>query len=82
MKSKMNMYLQSINFDLWLSIENETHRPIKIGNGIEITKTRIEYIDNNKNFLFMNAKTMNTLYYALSISEFNKITSCKNDKDI
>jgi hypothetical protein len=82
MKSKMNMYLQSINFDLWLSIENEPHRPIKIGNGIEITKTRIEYIDNNKNFLFMNVKAMNTLYYALSISEFNKITSCKNDKDI
>jgi hypothetical protein len=67
---------------LWLSIENEPHRPIKIGNGIEITKTRIEYIDNNKNFLFMNVKAMNTLYYALSISEFNKITSCKNDKDI
>jgi hypothetical protein len=82
MKSKMNMYLHSINFDLWLSIENEPHRPIKIRNGIEITKTRIEYIDNNKNFLFMNTKAMNTLYYALSISEFNKITSCKNDKDI
>jgi len=30
----------------------------------------------------MDAKTMNTLYYALSMSEFNRILSCKNFSDI
>jgi hypothetical protein len=33
------------DFDTWLSIENRTHRPIKIENGVEISKTRSEYID-------------------------------------
>uniref|UniRef100_A0A6N2N939 DUF4219 domain-containing protein n=1 Tax=Salix viminalis TaxID=40686 RepID=A0A6N2N939_SALVM len=51
-KARMTIYLQSIDFDLWLSIENGSHRPIKTENGIEIPKSMIEYTDLDKrNFL-------------------------------
>jgi hypothetical protein len=78
----MIIYFQSIDFDLWLSIENRPHRLIKIENGVEIPKTTSEYMDNDKKLLFIDVKAMNTLYCALSISEFNRIISCKNARDI
>ncbi|KAG5235371.1 zf-CCHC domain-containing protein [Salix suchowensis] len=62
----MKIYLQSIDFDLWLSIENGPHRPTKTENGIEIPKSMIEYTDLDKRLLSMDAKAMNTLYYALN----------------
>jgi hypothetical protein len=39
-------------------------------------------MDNDKKLLFIDVKAMNTLYCALSISEFNRIISCKNARDI
>ncbi|KAG5223123.1 UBN2 domain-containing protein [Salix suchowensis] len=78
----MKIYLQSIDFDLWLSIENGPHRPTKTENGIEIPKSMIEYTDLDKRLLSMDAKAMNTLYCALNRSEFNRISSCKNARDI
>jgi len=58
-------------------------------NDIMIPKPRSEYTDDDKKLfsmddkkLFsMDAKTMNTLYCALSRSEFNRI-SCKNASDM
>uniref|UniRef100_A0A6N2KQ80 DUF4219 domain-containing protein n=1 Tax=Salix viminalis TaxID=40686 RepID=A0A6N2KQ80_SALVM len=81
-KARMTIYLQSIDFDLWLSIENGPHRPLKTENGIEIPKSMIEYTDLDKRLLSMDAKAMNTLYCALNRSEFNRISSCKNARDI
>jgi hypothetical protein len=75
----MIIYLQSIDYDLQVSIEN---RPIKVEYGIEIAKARNEYYNNDKKLLSMNAKAMNTLYCALCKSEFNRITLCKNTRDI
>jgi len=73
----MIINLQSIDYDLWLFIENELYKPTKIKDGIIIPKARSEYTDNDKKLLSMNAKAMNTLYYALSISECNRITFWK-----
>jgi hypothetical protein len=79
----MIIYLQSIDYDLWLFIENGLYKPTKIKDGIIIPKARSEYTDNDKKLLSMNAKAMNTLYYALSISECNRITFWKkNARDI
>ena len=39
----MIVYCQSIDFNLWLSVQNRSPKPIKIDNGIEISKTRSEY---------------------------------------
>jgi hypothetical protein len=49
---------------------------------MEISKPRSEYTNSDKKLFSMDAKAMNTLYYALSRSEFNIISSCKNARDI
>jgi hypothetical protein len=46
-----------------------------------IPKPRSEYTDGDNKLSSMDAKVMNTLYYVLIKSEFNKI-SCKNTRDI
>jgi hypothetical protein len=46
-----------------------------------ISKPRSEYTDDDKKLFSMDAKIMNTLYCALSRSEFNRI-SCKNARDM
>ena len=78
----MILYLQSIDNDLWLSIENEPYKRTKIENDIMVLQSKSEYIDGDKKLLFMDAKAINTLYCALIRSEFNRITSCKNARDI
>ena len=74
----MIIYRQSIDFNLWLSIQNKSHKPIKIKNDIEISKTISEYTDNDKKLLFMDVKAMNILYYTLGKSEFDRIILYKN----
>jgi hypothetical protein len=37
--ARMIIYLQSINYDLWLSIENGPHKPTKIENDIMVIKS-------------------------------------------
>jgi len=81
-KVRMIIYLQFIDYDLWLSIENRHHKPTKIENNIMILKPRSEYTNGDKKLLSMEAKTMNTKCCAMSISEFNRTTSCKNARDI
>jgi hypothetical protein len=49
--------------------------PTKIENDIMIHIPRTEYTDNDKKLFSMDAKAMNTLYCALSISEFNRMSS-------
>ena len=47
-----------------------------------IPKYKSEFIDGDKKLFFMDAKAMNTLYWFLSINDFNLISSCKNVRDI
>jgi hypothetical protein len=47
-----------------------------------IPKPISEYTNSDKKLFSIHVKTMNTLYCALSRSEFNKISSFKNVGDI
>jgi hypothetical protein len=71
-----------MNYDLWLSIENGPYKPTKIENNITFPKAISDYTDDDKKLLYMDVKVMHTLYCAFSRSEFNRITSCNNAKDI
>jgi hypothetical protein len=51
---------------------------IKLKNGIEISKTRSEYMENDKKLFFMEVKAMNILYYTLGKREFDRIIFYKN----
>jgi hypothetical protein len=46
------IYLQFIDYDLWLFIKNELHKPTKIENDIMISKSRSEYTNNDKKLFF------------------------------
>jgi len=74
-KVRMVIYLKYIDYNLWLFIKNGPHKPTKIENDIMIHIPRIKYTDNDKKLFSMDAKVVNTLYCALSISEFNRISS-------
>jgi len=50
-KARMIIYIQSIDYDLWLSIENEPHKPTKIKNDITVPKARSDYTDGEKKML-------------------------------
>jgi hypothetical protein len=67
---------------LYLFIENELYRLTKIEEGIMVPQARSQYTDGDKKLLSMDVKAMNTQYYALSRSKFNRITSYKNVRDI
>jgi hypothetical protein len=72
-KVRMIIYFQSIDYDLWLSIENGPHNLSKIKNGVIIPKVRSKYANVDKKFLSMDVKAMNILYCVLSRSEFKNI---------
>jgi hypothetical protein len=74
----MIIYHQFIDFNLWLSVQNRSYRPIKIKNGIEISRTISEYTKNIKKLLFMDVKAINILCYTLGKSEFDRIILYKN----
>jgi hypothetical protein len=63
--ARMIIYLQSIDYDLWLCIENGPHKPTKIENDIMVLQSKSEYINGDKKLLFMDVKGINTLYCAL-----------------
>jgi hypothetical protein len=65
-----------------MAIYNEPHRLITIENDITIPKPRSKYTDGDKKLFFMDVIVINTLYCALSRSKFNRISSCKDAKDI
>ena len=56
--------------------------PTKIKNDINILKPRSDYTDGDKKLSSIKAKIMNTFYYALIRTEFNRISSYKNAWDI
>ena len=74
----MIIYCESIYFNLQLSVQNRSHRPIKIKNGIEISKTISKYADDDKKLLFIDVKAMNILYYTSGKNEFDIIILNKN----
>ena len=63
-------------------ITNGPYVPSKIVNNVSIPKLDSEWDENDERLAQLNAKAMNLLYYALSISEFNQISICTLAKKI
>ena len=74
-KARMKIYFQSIDFDLWLCILNGPHYPMKAIGETIVSKPVVEYTDEDKKKISMNARAMNILYCTLERSEFNKIST-------
>ena len=63
----MTIYIQAIDFQLWSVITRGPHTPTKRVDGIDIPKDEEEWDDHDIKMIEINVKTMNLLYYVLTI---------------
>ena len=63
-------------------IINDPHILSKLVNNVSIPKSENEWDEYDKRMAQLNAKAMNLLYYALSASKFNRISTCSSTKKI
>ena len=54
---------------------NGPHIPIRTLNNLVTLKSKYDWDENDRRMAQLNAKAINTLYCALSVSEFNRISS-------
>ena len=72
-KTRMRVFLISLNLDLWNIDENGFQLPSKPTN---------EWSDLEKKYFSLNAKAMNALFCALDKNEFNQVSLCETAFDI
>jgi len=74
-KDKMIIYLQSIDYDLWLSIENRPYKPTKIENDIIIPKPRSEFN------IISSCKSTRDIWHVLEVTheDTNQVKEFKID---
>ena len=72
-KTRMRVFLISLNLDLWNIVENGFQLP---------SKPMYEWSDLEKKYFSLNAKAMNALFCALDKNEFNRISTCETAFDI
>ena len=68
----MQIYLKSINLDLW---------DIVINGCTSSKKNYKEWNKNEKNLATLNAKRLNTLFSAISQYQFNHISNCSTSHE-
>ena len=61
---------------------NGPHIPTHSLNNLVTLKPKNELDDNDRRMAQLNAKAINALYYALSVSKFNRISSYTSTKEI
>ena len=77
-KMRMENFIQSIDFNLWIIIKDGLYVPTK--NSGEAKDLR-ELNDEDKRQLSLNAKAINSLHCALGPDEFARVSSCKSAKE-
>ena len=77
-KAKMKIYLQSIDYNLWLIVTKDPYIPMKKVDNVDKPKLEEEYDENEIKKCFLNAKAINYLYCALRKDEFNRISMCSS----
>ena len=78
----MKIFIQASEFKLWTMITNGPHVLSKLVNNVSIPKPENEWDEYDERMAQLNAKAMNLLYCALSVSEFNQIFTCSPAKEI
>ena len=78
----MKIFIQTSDYNLWNTIVNGPHIPIHTLNNLVILKPESDWDENDRRMAQLNAKAINALYCALSVSEFNRISSYTSAKEI
>ena len=81
-KARMKIYIQANDYACWNIIENGPIIPTKITENGEVTKPQKEWTIVDTKDVQNNAKAIHTLYCALDVNEFNRISGCETAKEI
>ncbi|XP_057496707.1 uncharacterized protein LOC130781518, partial [Actinidia eriantha] len=81
-KARMKIYIQANDYACWNIIENRPIIPTKITESGEVTKPQKEWTTVDTKDVQNNAKAIHTLYCALDVNEFNRISGCETAKEI
>ncbi|GAV68166.1 zf-CCHC domain-containing protein/DUF4219 domain-containing protein/UBN2 domain-containing protein, partial [Cephalotus follicularis] len=81
-KTKMTIFLQSLDYQLWHIIVNGPRMPTRTIDGVVSPKPKNEYNDNDFRMLQLNSKAKHVLFCAVGPNEFNRISSCDSAKQM
>ncbi|GAV75334.1 zf-CCHC domain-containing protein/DUF4219 domain-containing protein/UBN2 domain-containing protein, partial [Cephalotus follicularis] len=81
-KTRMTIFLQSLDYQLWHIIVNGPRMPTRTIDGVVSPKPENEYTDNDFRMLQLNSKAKHVLFCAVGPNEFNRISSCDSAKEM
>ncbi|GAV81971.1 DUF4219 domain-containing protein/UBN2 domain-containing protein, partial [Cephalotus follicularis] len=81
-KTRMTIFLQSLDYQLWHIIVNGPRMPTRTIDGVVSPKPKNEYNDNDFRMLQLNFKAKHVLFCAVGPNEFNRISSCDSTKEM
>ena len=81
-KARIKIFIQALDYNLCCIIMNGPHIPTHSINNLVTLKPENEWDDNYRRMAQLNAKAINALYCALSVNEFNRVSSCSSAKEI
>ncbi|GAV74859.1 zf-CCHC domain-containing protein/DUF4219 domain-containing protein/UBN2 domain-containing protein, partial [Cephalotus follicularis] len=81
-KTRMTIFLQSLDYQLWHIIVNGPRMPTRTIEGVVTSKPENEYNDNDFRLLQLNSKAKHVLFCAVGPNEFNRISSCDSAKEM
>ncbi|GAV75153.1 zf-CCHC domain-containing protein/DUF4219 domain-containing protein/UBN2 domain-containing protein, partial [Cephalotus follicularis] len=81
-KTRMTIFLQSLDYQLWHFIVNGPRLPTRTIEGVVSPKPENEYNDNDFRMLQLNSKAKHVLFCAIGPNEFNRISSCDSAKEM
>ncbi|GAV71732.1 zf-CCHC domain-containing protein/DUF4219 domain-containing protein/UBN2 domain-containing protein, partial [Cephalotus follicularis] len=81
-KTRMTIFLQSHDYQLWHIIVNGPRMPTRTIEGVVSPKPENEYNDNDFRMLQLISKAKHVLFCAVGPNEFNRISSCDSAKEM
>ncbi|GAV90817.1 zf-CCHC domain-containing protein/DUF4219 domain-containing protein/UBN2 domain-containing protein, partial [Cephalotus follicularis] len=81
-KTRMTIFLQSLDYQLWHIIVNGPRMPTRTIEGVVSPKPKNEYNDTDFRMLQLNSKAKHVLFCAVGPNELNRISSCESAKEM
>ncbi|CAJ2637730.1 unnamed protein product [Trifolium pratense] len=81
-KERIKIFIQSVDFKLWLVIKNGSKIPKKLINGLELVKSEDEFNDEDMKIMEHEAKAKNILSCALNPDDLKRVSSCQTAKEM
>ena len=81
-KARMKIFIQANDYACWDIIENWPIIPTKTTKEVETPKSKKEWTPTDIKNVQNNGKAMHTLYRALDVNKFNRISDCEMAKEI